>query len=441
MRAFFNYLAGSCLWPLPIVAVLAVMCAVTYGVHKSPARYSPILSGPAPEMVAPGGLRLWRRSLSGLSFSGEGAGSEVHLAPRQGQDIAVVQTVIAVPEGADGLRIDLSIGAQGLDPGAEAWQNAKLQILSFDKTGHFLWYWPKDIIVVMADRPFGPATAILPLREGLRRVLVRIYNGADSGVLRIGPPKIFAAMERPIFTFLRGGLILAWTAVGLWAARATARRASNRLRTGILFGAAALVLIGTLTPQPAFRTAIEPLESLVLAGADSLFWQRPTSPSLPQQAASTLSAARDRAGVDSGAREVLTRGARGDQTNVVREAPVKAQPLARAAPMPARFATSERPDYPFSFKEIGHFSLFFLLAIACYAAFPRTSWSGRFVCLASFAVATETLQWFVVTRSSSVKDLAVDMAGLALATVVAAAGYWIMAAAKARTRTRASPGA
>ncbi len=415
LRASLARLAGGRLWPLPIVVVLAILSAATYGAHNSSVRYSAAMTGLSPGMAAPEDLHLWRRSLSGLTFSGEGAKSEVRLAARQVRGLAAVETTIEVPDGADGLRVELGIGAENFQPGAKHWQNARLQIFSFDRAGNFLRHWPKDVIVVLADRPFGPASDVLPLRQGLGRVLVRIFNGADSGTLRIGPPKIAPTTQRPAFTLLRGGLIAAWAATGLWAAWAAARRASTPLRAGVLLGIAALVLGGALVPKPIFRPMIAPIETGVLAVADYLF---------QQQSPHRSRAAGDGAGED--------RAERGEEAVPRASSPVTLAPEHIIAP---------RHHYPIGIEDIGHFSMFLLLGVACFAAFPRPSHHGRMLCLASFAVATESLQCFVATRSSSVADLAADMAGLILAAAVAAVGSWIAAAAIARNRDRVLPGA
>ena len=408
--------------------LVLILSAATYGVHNAPARYVALEGGFAEGMAPPEDLRQWRQSSTGLTFAGEGPRTEVRLAARRARAVAALQAVMTVPDGADGLRVELNFGAEGLEPGAEPWQNARLQVLSFDRAGNFLWYWPRDILMVSADRPPGPASAVLPVYSGFKFVLVRVYNGADSGVLRIGPPRIVPLAERPVFAFLRGALVLAWLVTGLWAARAAARRTSTPLRAAILLGAAAFTLAGTLTPQPGFRTVTEPIESLALAATDLLFARQASPPPQARQVPGIPGAADKGSEAGSPARGAV-------------EEPAESPASEPAAPNPARIRAAPSPDYPFSTKHAAHFGVFFLLGLACYAAFPRSSWLGRTLCLASFAVATESLQWFVVTRGSSILDLAVDLAGLALAAAMTAAFSWIMAAVKARNRDRALPGA
>ncbi len=439
LRAPFVRLAGGRLWPLPVFVLLVILSAATYGAHNSSARYGAVQAGFTPEMAPPEDLRRWQHSSRGLTFSGQGANTEVSLAARHERGVAAVQAAIVVPEGADGLRVELRIGTENLEPGGEPWQNARLQFLSFGRAGNLLWYWPKDIIVVSADRPLGPVSATMPLREDLKGVLVRIYNGADSGVLRIGLPKIVPVYERPAFAFLRGALILTWIAAGLWAAWAVARRASTSLRFGALLSAAVLALAGTLAPQPAFRTAVQPVESLVLEVADSLIGHRFSSPPQSRRAAGTPSVTGGGAEAGRPADRAVEESA--DSQTSKPAAPERSRASKPTAPELMRVVAPPPPDYPFSFKEAGHFFVFLLLGIACFAAFPRSSWYGRTLCLVSFAVATESLQWFVVTRSSSVTDLAVDTAGLALAAAVTATSSWITAAVRARNRGRALPGA
>lgn len=397
--------------PYLYLAAVAMLCLASYVVLHDAVRYTPAPSDFVIDHGPPHALTDWIASNTGLSFQRRGTLTAARLAAREvGADSpSFVQAGFPVPAGADALRVDLQAGAESLEPGAEARQSAWVQMFSFDAHGRLLWYWPKTILRLMAPSTFRPVSAVLPLNGDIAGALIVAFNGADRGTFEIGPPSVTYLVERPFAPYLRYALIAAWVVVGFWLAGATIRGAANMARAGFVLGAVALALGGALMPQPAFRQVSAPLEALTLQVADAVFYRAPqiAEPIPPRDIESPSPAEPEVPQTDTPhAPSDKPQSAQQD-----RSSENSAAAMALAAP--------PRPDYPVTFKQLGHFAAFFLLGLAAIAAFPGASWSDRLICLGGFAIATECLQWFVVTRTGQLVDLVADGAGLALAVAVA----------------------
>jgi VanZ family protein len=397
--------------PSVYLAAVALLCVASYVVLHDAVRYAPAPSGFAADHGPPQALPDWIASNTGLSFQQRGTLTAARLAAREMEAASpsFVQAGFPVPAGADALRLDLQAGAESLEPGAETWQSAWVQVFSFDARGRLLWYWPKTILRLRGPSAFGPVSAVVPLNADIAGALIVAFNGADGGTFEIGPPSVTYLVERPLATILRHALVVAWIAAGVWLAGAVIRRAANVARAGFVLGAVAIALGGALMPQPTFRQVSAPLEAWTLQVADAVFYRAPeiAAPIPPRDIESPAPAQPETPSSET----VQTDSAEAEPTQQGRSSENSAAAIALAAP--------PRPDYPVTFKQLGHFAAFFLLGLAAIAAFPRASWAERLICLAGFAIATECLQWFVVTRTGQVVDLLADGAGLVLAVAVA----------------------
>lgn len=428
-------------WPLKFIVVLVALCAASYVVLNSGARYAPAplppgAGLPSAQSAPPSDLRAWQRSPHGVTFVEQDGTLTASLqaggSARGERRPPVLWAAFTIPERTDALRLRFRAAGESLMPGDEPWQAARAQILSFDRGGQLLWYWPSRVIRFAGHRPLGPVSAVVPIGPDIAAAILVIYNGADSGVMRVGPVGVSHLVERPVFAALRYGLVLAWGLAGLWIAGAVLRRAANLPMAAVFLGTLLLALAGTLTPQPTFRELSAPVEAWALTLANVLFKPRPEPTLEPAPPVRVLEQAEpdEMAPRPEGSAPKM-RGA---------ETPAPPSETARATPPPSGItvvAPPAEPGYPFSFKQVSHFAMFLLLGLAGFSAFPRAPWLGRLACLAGFAAVTEALQWFVVTRGSQLSDLAVDAAGLLLAGALVAAGEWALA--RVRRKTKAFP--
>ncbi|MFQ5466607.1 MAG: VanZ family protein, partial [Kiloniellaceae bacterium] len=186
-------------------------------------------------------------------------------------------------------------------------------------------------------------------------------------------------------------------------------------------------LAGTLTPQPQFGRLTAPIE----AGLRNWLRAPPPAPPAEQQdqvtnngsAAATSGVTGEAAGGASAADRARpatssaeSRAAAGAHpgANPARRANDRSGSLVRPPPEPAAWSGP-------SLKQVGHFAVFTLLALAAFVAYGSVHPAAIAGYLLVFALATETMQLFLITRSARAMDLAVDGAGILLAWAALAA--------------------
>lgn len=388
---------------LAVCTAAAILCALSYLTLVPGWRYATVV----PDLLAGRSLTgpEWSRTAFGVEFATEDGFAVVRLAadPR---GVPALALRLPVPGDVDALRAAVQLKTQGMRPGPEGWQKGRAQVASYDVAGRYLWYWPNDVATLSGNSDWLGFDAVIPTSADLKAVFLVVYNGALSGVMSTRAVRVSGLKERPAFTVLRYALIAAWMLAGLWLGRAFLRRGGMTAAKALVLGLSFVALAGTLLPQPAFQRTSAPAEALLRS------WLSP-------EGEGTRVADRDLAGS------------------------ARAAPSAAAASpgAPARSTLVEADSSRLGFKELGHFAVFALLSLAAFMAYPAVPGGVRLMYLAVFALATESLQLFVVTRSARLSDLAVDLSAIVLVGGAIALLRRIRAAARARSARDAPPGA
>jgi hypothetical protein len=327
-----------------------------------------------------GGLGDWRTSGEGVKPALEEGRPVVRLSAAADRPIPVLARILSLPGRLDALRPSLEVMATDLVPAAEKSRGGRVQVWTFDGTGRFLWYWPKDVISLSGDQDWRTVGATIPLAEEVAAAYLVIYNAADSGDIAVRGIRVAGLEERAAFRIARILLLAAWIAAAAWGAAALLRAApGGRLRYALL-AAALATLAGILTPQPHFKILVAPIES----------------------AANALLAAETP--------HVAPPGTTGHPT------------VGQAAPDPTPYGPGGPPTgldgaaRAIGLKTAGHFAAFAMLTILAVLAFPGAAPVRTAAYLVLLAAASESLQRFLITRSSQGLDLAADVAGIILAT-------------------------
>ena len=417
----------------------AALCGLTYLVLVPAWRYAPV----ATDLLAPGigaageaGARpAWRANGRGVALAraGDTAVARISAAGRGGP-VPLLSARLRLPAGTDAVRARVELKATGLEAGRDSWQQGRVQIYGHDARGGFVWYWPKDVATIAGTTRWRSFEAIVPAGAQVPYMRALIYNGGRAGLLEARGVRIVALRVRPVFAWLRGLVGLAWGALGLWAGWTLLAAPGRPAYRGATLAFAVVALAGTLTPQPQFGRLTAPIE----AGLRD--WLRPAPPAaeprdrLPKSESTVATAgpaatpaesratARARRGAGAGAGEGAGEGA---DAGADRGADDRSGPSARPPREPAAWSGP-------SLKQAGHFAIFTLLALAAFVAYGSVHPAAIAGYLLVFALATETMQLFLITRSARAMDLAVDGAGILLAWAALAALGALRAVARGR---------
>ena len=403
-----------------VLAVLA-LCLLTVFALQVPWRFTaddPILAlGTTADIPS-----RWIVSEDGLSARAT-SGAEPFVLDAAASAAVPYITVVKRDLASHGfLRIAAEFAVEALRPGENPWQRAEVIVVSFDRSARPIRFWPMKVMSVDRDRHLQRSTATFPVHPETSAFRLLVYNGATEGTMSVRSVTVSPLTERAVFSLFR------WVVVGLWIAYlgyltlVIAYLAGNRWAKALLLGLAMATAVAVLTPQPYYGYLVDHVERL----ADLVRYGAPTVhpvTATPDQTEppETPSDRKDPGtGVSATPPQVS-----GQEMNRNAESDRVADPDApRSFPPPSsamEAGTIDRILDYLTVKQVGHFSMFLLLSVTALIAYPKQSPAMVVSVLVISAGATEVLQLFLATRSSSLADFALNLGGLIFGTLIVAA--------------------
>jgi hypothetical protein len=303
---------------------------------------------------------------------------------------------------ADALRPVVELLAFDMHPGPEAWQVGRVQIRSYDGSGKFSRYWPADVTSISGNLEWREFTDVIPLPEERGRTFFIAYNAAVSGVMGLRNVRIEGLEERPVFVLVKYALIFLWVVAAVVFGGILVRGRKRLVSTYCFLFMAVIAFAGTLTPQPYFGQMMKPVEG----AARSMVSITGTADAGHHEAAAKPSDS-PTSGAESSTRQ--PDGAR----------PKVGVGSSRQLP----YVPPRGVFHDITLKQVGHFAVFFLLAVFAGFAFRPAPVRVILWYLGIFAISTEALQFFLITRSSQLLDVAVDVVGVAAGCGISALAW------------------
>ena len=367
-------------------AAVAALCLVTMVFFNLESRFSTIDPDILPE---PGeGPGSWFGRGFEVRPLAEG-GWEATLTAGPAGGSAVIAWRIDDPGRYDFLRLSGEITVDGLDPD-DVRAQAGIALNAYDAGGHILFYWPRIVVAVSAAAGWERHERVIPVDPDAVSARVAVFAVGRGAVLSVRALSLAVVSETQLSVILRWGLILLWIAAGAWIAL-PAVAGSRRSAAGTLaaaLGAAIVILV--LTPQPRFADSVR---SLVF--------------SLDQAVAGRVEQA---AGTGAAEPPAAAGLAKGSETP---NPPGAASEAGVPVPPPGPFMRlGQQTVLGLEWQDIGHMSAHVVFAVLLFTALPGAPLPSRFLFIVLAAVASETLQYFVFTRSVRIDDFALNIAGV-----------------------------
>lgn len=360
-----------------LLIAACLLCAATYFTQESRWRYVAVVDDLLSARLSQATQAGWQMTDAGADVAVDQGQTVFRLAAVAGQGPSAAWVRLSLPPDLQGVLVTAEAKSDRIVPGREGWETGRIQVNSFDSQGRYLWYWPGLVADVSGTTDWRPFREVIPVTGDLTAAYLVIYNGAQSGVMSVRNLQVAGAVERPAFAVLRPILIVSWALLGLWGAWLLVRTRRRAVPRAALLGLMAAALAGILTPQPYLGYVSAPIEDLIKSVL--------VHPAVPTPTAQDDAAE--------------TRGTT-DRENGRAE-------TTRTLP-----ASREAGAFELSLKQAGHFAVFACLVVALGWAFPHLSGFAPGFYLLLFAVATESLQLFLITRSARMIDLAIDAAGI-----------------------------
>ncbi len=288
------------------------------------------------------------------------------------------------PQRFENIRVAVDIKLDGVEAGPAWWQMAGVIVLSHDRSGKRMTYWPSEVAFLSGTHPWRRYEAVIPTSASMANMRLVILHGGSSGEIKIRNLEVDAADERMWFSIAETSLLVLWLGVGIWV---LAPVIIQRWRAPLVYAAlmtfAGLLAVSVMpqpllstSSQPAMRTLAEITAPFTKAGKQS------------EEAAQN----RKKAGSPKVTPPEKGQNASGD--------------TGQAAPVSLKLK-GDRRQYS------AHFFSHILLGMLIGLAFKEAAWWHLAIYLSLAAATNELLQVFVITRSAGIADGLANVAGAA----------------------------
>ena len=390
-------------------AAVAALCLATMALFNLDSRFSAIDPDILPE---PGeGPGSWFGRGVEVRPLAQGGWEATLTAGRTG-GMAILAWRLDDPGRYDYLRISGEITADGLDPD-DLHAQAGIVLNAYDASGHLRWHRPRVVVELHGPAGWERHERVIPVDPGAVSARVVVFAAGRGAVLSVRALSLAVVSETRLSVIARWGLIVLWIAAGVWIAL-PAVAGSRRSVAGTLAAAAgAAIVLLVLMPQPQFndsiRSLVTSLDQAVVGRVEQVAGTPATEPPAAGEPAKGSAAPETAA-----------------ETGTPVAAPSGPGPLMRLG---------RQTILGLEWQDIGHMSAHAVFAIVLFAALPGAPLSWRFLFVVLAAVASETLQYFVVTRSVRIDDFALNIVG-----VLAGGLVWLTVAAVRRRTASARAG-
>ena len=381
-----------------IFALSAFLSLSTYLILELPWRYDLVRYDILGDRAWQEGIADWDRSAGVVAGAPTNGPLVACLEPGEGATLPFLSKPVAAPSDISHLRVSAGLKADRLVPGMETWQRGHVQLWSFDADGRPLWYWPHEIAVIEDAGGWQDHALVVPVAGSGRAVRFLAYNGALEGALCLRDVRIEGLTERRLFAALRYALWPLWAASLLWISVLVMRTRRPILLKGGLLGAGLVILALVLMPQPYYATVSHPLE-FQLGLLASLF-ESAQPPSQSQAAGSDVAQPQEKAATHKKGAQIW-------------------ESYGQAQPRPPPVGLGPFQAF-FTFKNLAHAAAFFALAVLIGLTYGQL---GLPLCIAAAllcVIASESMQFLVITRSSQWSDLLAGACGATLGVLLGA---------------------
>lgn len=402
-------------WVPPKLILIILLSVWSYFLVNGTDHYDTIAADILPNLTFGEGAKFWSGTNHGIRLirrQGTFVQFELEEKPRQ---IRLVRN-IPNPQQYSHIRVTVDVYAQNLKPGNEWWQRGGIVLRSFDKQGKLLQFWPKRIGFLDGDTDWRTINTVLPISDSTAGLQLTIFLDGHAGILRFKNLHVDSVTPTAWYGLLLPATVIAWVCAGAWIILPLVAIHRRRVTTYLALLSFFAVLIGVLTPQP----FLSEIPARVLAVGHFLI----TEATSDRQTVSTPKSDKPNSPTENGQRQ-----------------PATAEETASADLLSAMLASdfSSSPELEeiadeLSLAEIrsgiwsgrAHLTMHFVLGFFTMLAFSMQHWGRMLVYLGIFAAVAELLQVFVITRSLSLEDAALNIAGAAIGVGVAVSLAWAM---------------
>ncbi len=396
---------------------VALLCLATFAVLELPWRFETrddSLTITPPDKVP----SIWVVSPQGVSEAPAAEGGGLLLDAGDSRGVPYVMTLLRRSKPFSHVRVEADLRIETLRPGDDHWQRVGVLIFSIGDRMRTIGYWPKRVMLLDEDQPWGRESRVFPLHEATEAIRLMVYNAGRAGRLGLREITLVPLYERPLFLGLRTlvvGLWLAFFAYGAWRLIRLDGRKLPKAALVLLF---ALATAAIVMPQPYYGRIVHLVESTYAALTDPAEPppQFESAPAEEERARAPEPEARSEG--DETSEPTARDDSAGGQAESRRSSEAQREPRRGQE---VRYLGRRGGDGFFEglrFKQVAHFSMFLLLAFVSLLTFRRHAVAPILAFVLFYSVSSEFLQLFLATRSTSLSDFYVNALGIGVGGLV-----------------------
>jgi hypothetical protein len=413
-------------WRLVVLAVL--LSAVTGAFLAWDGRYSVVADDVLPNARFDDGFDAWTGTHHDVALS-DSTPRQVRIQSNFGGQTPLVTQIIRDLDGISHLRVAADIRTEGIVPAGQFWQRAGVFLYSVSRQNRRIWYWPYEIALIEGTSDWRRHSAVIPVSPDAGYMQLFLFNASADGSMYARNLTVEAVAENGLVRAARWGLMAAWIIFGGVVLVIVLRRRRTVLSLVTCTGAAA-ILLSLVWPQPDLsimqRTALRTALIAAHTAVDALR-SAPQGMQEDMQAEQSATLSDEAPPADSEAEADEPSGDDGGDDAVAPADEEGATAMAGEEPMAASFDLFHMDS-----TAAAHLAVFVVFAGFARLAFRRDDAAYLLIALMAFALASEIVQGFTITRTVELEDGVYNAVGVIVGLLVTSAGLAVLARLRRR---------
>jgi hypothetical protein len=377
------------------LAAATTMVALTYLTLQVVDHYDTAATNIIPNLSFEEGGKYWSNSGRGISLK---KNPQPVVEPKLATPPSplILGRSIPDPQRFTHIRVGADIKLINVAPGNLWWEQAGIILRSKNKKNQKIKFWPKTVISLSGARDWTRYERVIPVPGNARNMQLVIFLDGHSGAMEVSNISLDAVAPSAWFQVTEYALIVAWALIGLWVVAPLLSSAPRKIVALFALSTFLATLVTVLTPQPTLSITTARTINASIALVQSIAPKRDvTFPDASEQkSVRTTDAAPD----EPRSKKAVAR----KKKTVI---PFNREFTRLVGMTPKQFTAGGGSGFS---HVVSHAAFSFLVALA----FPLATPLLLITALSLAAVTTETLQLFVVTRSSNLEDLGMNILGV-----------------------------
>lgn len=399
-------------WRIVLIAgILSVVTAAFLGWNG---RFSVVADDILPNARFENRFDSWTGTPHDVALS-DAAPRQVRIQANFGGQVPLVTQIVRDLDGISHLRVAVDVRTEGIVPGWQFWQRAGVFLYSVSRQNRRIWYWPYEITLIEGTSDWRRYTAVIPVSADAGYMQLFLFNASEAGSMYARNLTVEAVTENGLMRAAWWGLMAAWFVFGSVVLVIVLRRRRTILSLVTCAGAVA-ILVSLVWPQPDLsimqRTA---LRTALIAAHTAVNALRSTSEDMQEEQSVTMS---DEDAEPSG----------DDGADAPESAPDDGEDAGDHTAMGDEGTMGASFDlFDLHSTTLAHLFVFLVLAVFARLAFRRDDAAYLLVALMAFALASEVIQGFTITRTVELEDGVYNAFGAIIGLLATSAGLAVLA--------------